>query len=408
MISDDQPYETQLDARAAALATRAVHAADDDAEPSLEAPIVVANAFRLGSADEAAAAFRGDSDALVYGRWGNPTVAHLERIIAALEGTEACAATASGMAAITGTMLASCESGAHVVAPHAMYGESARLLRERLPKLGITTTFVDGTPAAYEAALRKETRILYVETPANPTLAIVDLAAIVALARARGITTICDNTFATPFSQSPHALGCDIVIHSMTKALGGHGDVVAGAVCGTKEIVDRIREYAIRGIGAPLQPLAAWLVARGARTFPLRQRQSCSTAARLAKRLSEHPGVTRVHHPSLPSHPGHATARAQMHAFGSLVAFELAPSSKNRDAKQRGKQFVSALSIITHAVSLGDVRSLLSHPASTTHASMPADVRERAGVTDGLLRLSVGIESEADLWQELETALEKT
>jgi methionine-gamma-lyase len=288
-----------------------------------------------------------------------------------------------------------------------MYGESARLLRERLPKLGITTTFVEGTPAAYEAALRPETRLVYIETPANPTLAIVDIVAIVALARARGITTVCDNTFATPFAQSPHALGVDVVIHSMTKALGGHGDVVAGAVCGRAETIDRIRELAVRGLGAPLQPLAAYLVARGARTFPLRQRQSCATAARLAARLAKHSGVARVHHPSLPSHPGHAKAREQMHAYGSLVAFELA-ETKERPARERGKRFVRALEMIAHAVSLGDVRSLLSHPASTTHASMPAADRARAGVSDGLLRLSVGIESEADLWRDLENALEKS
>jgi methionine-gamma-lyase len=399
MIHD---YEKQLADRAAALATRAIHAGEDPEELALESPIVLANAFRLGSADEAAAAFRGDSDAPVYGRWGNPTVDRLEALIAALEEAQACAVTASGMAAITGTILSLCESGAHVVAPQAMYGESARLLRERLPKLGITTTFVQGD---YASAIRPETRVLYVETPANPTLAITDIAAVVALARSsagtqRTIRVVCDNTFATPFAQSPLTFGVDVVIHSMTKALGGHGDVVAGAACGKKEIVDRIRELAVRGLGAPLAPLGAYLVARGARTFPLRMRQSCSTAAKLARKLEAHPRVAKVHHPSLPSHPGHEKAREQMHAFGSLVAFEL-------ESLEHGKRFVSALEIISHAVSLGDVRSLLSHPASTTHASMPAADRARAGVSDGLLRLSVGIEGEDDLWRDLENALEK-
>lgn len=401
------PYEAELDGRAATLATRAVHAGEDLDQLPLEEPIVMANAFRLGSADEAAAAFRGDSDAPVYGRWGNPTVRHLESIIAALEDAEACAVTASGMAAITGTLLALCDSGAHVIAPRAMYGESARLLRERLPRLGLTTTFIEGDANAYEAALRPETRVLYIETPANPTLAIVDIAAIAALGRARGITTICDNTFATPFSQSPLTLGVDVVVHSMTKALGGHGDVVAGAVCGRAAIVDRIRELVVRGLGAPLQPLAAYLVARGARTFPLRQRQSCLTAARIASKLAEHPGVAHVHHPSLETHPGHELARAQMHAYGSLLAFELA-ARNDRTPHLRAKQFVSSLEIVSHAVSLGDVRSLVSHPASTTHASMPAADRVKTGIRDGLLRLSVGIEAEADLWRDLERALAKT
>jgi cystathionine beta-lyase/cystathionine gamma-synthase len=285
-----------------------------------------------------------------------------------------------------------------------MYAESARLLRERLPRFGIETTFVDaagGGAAAYEDALRPSTRILYVETPANPNLAVTDVAAVVALARARGIATVADNTFATPFAQNPHALGVDVVVHSMTKALGGHGDAIGGCVCGRRSDVARIRDLVVKGFGGVISPLTAFLVARGLRTFALRQRQQCATTAALARRLAEHPRVAVVHHPSLPSHPGHALATQQMHAYGALLSFEL----RGADPLAAGRRVLERVRTITHAVSLGDVRSLLVHPASTTHSTMPADARAAANIADGLLRLSVGIESEGDLWRDLEGAL---
>lgn len=399
-------YERQLEARAAALATVCVHAgeAKDAATPGrpLDVPIVLSSAFGFASADEAAGAFKGQNDAYIYGRWGNPTVEALEAKLAALEGTEAACATASGMAAVSGSALALCAQGDHVVAPRSMYAESARLLRERLPRLGIETTFVDATePGAYERALRPTTRLLYIETPANPNLAVADIRAVVSLARARGIATLADNTFATPFAQNPCALGVDVVVHSMTKALAGHGDVIAGCVCGKRETVARIQEAVVKGFGGVLSPLSAFLVARGLRTFALRQRQQCSSAAVLAARLAQHPRVAVVHHPSLPSHPGHALARAQMHAFGSLLSFELSGPG----AIDAGKRVLEGVRTITHAVSLGDVRSLMVHPASTTHSSMPPEARAAANISDGLLRLSVGIESTEDLWTDLERAL---
>lgn len=399
-------YERQLDARAAALATTCVHAGDakDPGTGALDVPIVLSSAFGFASADEAAAAFKGENDAYIYGRWANPTVEALEAKLAALEGTETACATASGMAAVSGAALALCAQGEHIVAPRSMYAESARLLRERLPRLGIETTFVDATePGAYERALQPTTRLLYIETPANPNLAIADIRAIVALARARGIATIADNTFATPFAQNPCTLGVDVVVHSMTKALAGHGDVIAGCVCGNRETVARIRDVVVKGFGGVLSPLSAFLVARGLRTFALRQRQQCASAAMLASRLATHPRVAVVHHPSLPSHPGHALAREQMHAFGALLSFELGGPG----AIDAGKRVLEGVRTITHAVSLGDVRSLLVHPASTTHSTMPPEARAAANITDGLLRLSVGIESAEDLWNDLEGALAK-
>ena len=406
MIADSPSYEAQLDARAAALATVCVHAGDepDPTTRALDVPIVLSSAFGFGSAAEAAAAFEGKNDAYIYGRWGNPTVEALEAKLAALEGTEDCCVTASGMAAASGSVLATCAHGDHVVAPRSMYAESARLLRERLPRFGIETTFVDATePGAYERALRPSTKLLYIETPANPNLAVADVATIVALARSRGITTLADNTFATPFAQTPHALGVDLVVHSMTKALGGHGDAIGGCVCGPRERVARVRDLVVKGFGGVISPFTAFLVARGVRTFALRQRQQCATAATLASRLAAHPRIAAVHHPSLPSHPGHTLAKKQMHAYGALLSFELKVEASQ--AIDAGRRVLEGVRTITHAVSLGDVRSLLVHPASTTHSTMPREARLAANIADGLLRLSVGIEGAEDLWRDLEQAL---
>jgi methionine-gamma-lyase len=406
------PYEACLDARAAALTTLCVHAGEhpDASTGSLDVPIVLSSAFAFRSADEAAGAFQGTNDAYIYGRWGNPTVEALETKLAALEGTEAACATASGMAAVSGTVMALCGTGDHIVAPRSMYAESARLLRERLPRFGVETTFVEAAKngaAGYEAALRPNTRLLYIETPANPNLAVADIAAIVALAHRRGLVTVADNTFATPFAQTPHSLGVDLVVHSMTKALGGHGDAVGGCVCGRHADVARVRDLIVKGMGGILSPFTAYLVARGLRTFALRQRQQCATAATLAARLAAHPRVELVHHPSLASHPGHTLAARQMHAYGALLSFELhaGQGGGRLSALDAGRRVLESVRTITHAVSLGDVRSLLVHPASTTHSTMPPEARAAANISDGLLRLSVGIEGAEDLWRDLERAL---
>jgi methionine-gamma-lyase len=407
VIDPHTPYPDLLAVRAAALATACVHAGEspDPTTGALDTPIVLSSAFGFESAEDAAGAFRKENDAYIYGRWGNPTVEALERKLAALEGAEAAAATASGMAAISGAILSLCESGSHVVAPRAMYAESARLLRDRLPRLGITTTFVDALDeGAYARAITPATRVLYIETPSNPVLGITDIESVVGLAKAHGLVTIADNTFATPFAQTPLSLGVDIVVHSMTKALGGHGDAIGGAICGAHSLVDRAKDLVVKGFGGVISPFTAYLVARGLRTFALRQRQACETAAALATRLSDHPRVERVHHPSLPTHLGHARARMQMHAYGSLLSFELSATAQ-ASALDGGRRVLDGVRTITHAVSLGDVRSLLTHPASTTHSTMPREDRERGGITDGLLRLSVGLESEADLWADLARAM---
>jgi methionine-gamma-lyase len=388
-------YEARRWTRANALTTLSVHAGEDPNEwRALATPIVLASAFSFDDAAHAAAAFRHENDAYIYGRWGNPTVEALEAKVAALENGRAACASASGMAAISGTLLSICEAGSHIVAPRSMYGESARLLRERLPRLGIETTFVDTpTPEAYAAAATKATRVFYIETPSNPTLAVADVPGIVALARDRGATTIADNTFATPFCQTPLDLGVDLVVHSMTKALGGHGDAIGGVVVGDEARVARARDTIVKGFGGIMSPLGAYLVARGIVTFALRQRQACGTAARIASTLAAHPNVARVFHPSLA--PERAT---HMHAYGSLLSFDVASLERARGVLER-------VELVTHAVSLGDARSLITHPAATTHASMPEGERARAGITDGLLRLSVGLESPDDLERDLLAAL---
>ncbi len=409
-IPTDVPYDAHLRARSEALATLAVHAGDerDPTSRALEAPLVLASAYAFDDAAHAAGAFSGANDAYIYGRWKNPTVAQLEAKLAALEGTAAACATASGMAAVSGALLALCDTGAHIVAPRAMYAESARLLRERLPRFGITTTFVDATdPGAYAAARRPETRVFYIETPSNPNLRVADIASIVRDARASGVLTLADNTFATPFAQTPHALGVDLVVHSLTKGLGGHGDAIGGVVCGSAELVARVRDFSVKGLGGVLAPFNALLVSRGLRTFALRMEQANRTAAALARVLASTDGVAKVHHPSLEGHPGHALARSQMHAFGALLSFELAPSggSAGRSALERGRRVLEGVRLVSHAVSLGDARSLLTHPASTTHSTMPRTDREAAGIGDGLLRLSVGLESSAELGADLQRAI---
>ncbi len=390
-----------------AIGTRAVHAGEaiDDQSAltqarALEPPLVLSSAYNLGTAEQAAAAFRGENELYIYGRWRNPSVEALERKLADLESAEAAVATASGMAAVTGALLSSLRAGDHVVAPWSCYGETSRLLREHLPKFGIETTFVDGSQVeAYAAALQANTRLLYAETPSNPVLKICDLEGLAVLAHRQGAQLVCDNTFATPIHQRPIELGADIVLHSMTKALGGHGDAIGGVICGTRSRVHEASELVVKGFGGVLAPFNAFLIARGVRTLSLRQRAASASALELAHWLGRHPAVSHVHYPGLESHPGHPVAARQMEGFGALLSFEL------RSGLEAGKRVLESVELIEHAVSLGDVRSLITHPASTTASTMPADTRRRADISDGLLRLSVGIEAIEDLRQDLAQAL---
>lgn len=380
--------------------TLAVHAGDapDDAHGALDPPVVLSSAYAFQSAEDAATRF-AEGSGYVYSRWRNPTVTALEAKVAALEEAPAAVALASGMAAVSAAIGSTVRAGDHVVAATSLYAETTRLLRDQLPRNGVEVTFVDATESeALAAAIRPTTRAVYLETPANPTLAITDLAA--AREAIGGLTMIVDSTFATPYHQRPLALGADLVVHSATKALCGHGDAVGGVVAGDAERVDEARKLGVRTAGAALSPFAAMLIARGARTLGLRMQRASASALELATRLEAHPAIARVLYPGLASHPGHAVATRQMrNGFGALIAFEveggLAAASRCYDRVE----------VITRAVSLGDVRSLITHAASTTHASLSPDERRGAGIGDGLMRLSVGVEDVEDLYEDLERGL---
>jgi len=383
--------------------TEAVHAGDepDPTTGALEPPIVLSNAYAFPDAARTAAEFAGEADGFIYSRWRNPSVEAFERKMAALEGAEAAVALASGMAAVYGALTARVGAGDHVVAARSVYAETARMMRERLSRFDIEVTHADATDlSALEAAWRPSTRAVWIETPANPVLTITDIAAVSELARSRGALCIVDSTFATPHHQQPLAHGADLVVHSATKGIGGHGDAIGGVVAGAAELVREVRVQTVRGAGAAMSPFTAWLLSRGARTLPLRAQRASDTAHELARRLEGDGRIERVFYPGLESHPQHPLAARQMrNGWGGLVAFEV------RGGVDGGRRLYDAVSLVTRAVSLGDVRTLLTHPASTTHASMPAEQRRAAGISDGLMRLSVGIEDVEDLWDDLHRAL---
>ncbi len=384
--------------------TRAVHAGEhpDPTTGAVVPPVHLSTTFAFPSAEAGAALFAGERPGYIYTRLGNPTVAVLEAKVADLEGGEAALATASGMAAIATVLLTLLGDGGHVVCTGALYSATYDLLARRLPAFGIRTTFVDATdPAAFARAITPETRLLYVETPGNPTLTLTDIAAVATVARQHGLPLVVDNTFATPYLQQPLALGADIVVHSATKYLSGHGDAVAGVVVGRRAFIAACREATLADFGGALSPLTAYLVLRGLPTLALRMERHCANAQRVAAYLSQHPKVAWVRYPGLPSHPQHALARRQMRGFGGMVCFELA------GGLAAGRALLNAVRLCTLAVSLGDVRTLITHPASTTHHQVPAERRRAMGITDGLVRLSVGIEDPDDIVADLEQALDR-
>ena len=363
-------------------------------------PIYQNSTFQFQSASECASACIDEESGYIYTRWGNPTQKALEQKIAALEGAEAALATASGMGAISTALLTALADGGHVVAMENLYSATFHLLNEDLAQMGVETTFVDATdPNKIESAIRPDTKIIYLESPTNPLLKLVDLAACAEIAKEHNITTIIDNTFATPCGQQPIALGIDIVLHSMTKYLSGNGAVIAGVIVGEKGFIERAQKGALRNFGAVISPFNAWLTLLGIPTLPLRFEKHCENALRVAAYLEEHPAVAWVRYPGLPSHPQHALAEGQMNGFGGMISIEL------KGGHATGEQLVNRLQICTLAVSLGDVRTLVCHPASTTHLLVPIEVRQQTGITDGLVRFSIGLENAEDIIADLDQAL---
>jgi cystathionine beta-lyase len=333
-----------------------------------------------------------------YARSGNPTRLALERTIAELEGGVRGFAFSSGMAAIS-TVFLLFSSGDHLVVSRDVYGGTYRVLTQVLSRLGISCTFVDTADLEQvEAAIRPETRGLFVETPSNPTLKVTDLAGVAAIARSRGLILIVDNTFLTPYYQTPLELGADIVVHSATKFLGGHSDVVAGLVVAKgEELAERIGALQ-NTVGAVLGVQDAWLLLRGMKTLKARMDVSARSAARIAEWLADHPAVRRVYYTGLPGHPGYRLQAKQARGNGAVLSFDVG-------SRERAMQVLKRVTLPLVAVSLGAVESILSHPATMSHASMPREERERRGITDGLLRLSVGLESAEDLIADLAEAL---
>ncbi len=391
-----------IDTEHVGVQTLAIHAgeAPDPTTGALVPPLTLATTFHLTSTEHGAALFSGKEEGYVYTRWANPSVSVLEKRVAALEGGQAALATASGMAAITTTLLAILQAGDHVVAAKAIYPSAYAVLDQDFSRYGIETTFVDATDIENVAdAIRPNTRAIYVETPGNPILALCDLQEIARLARAAGAVSICDNTFATPLNQQPLKLGIDIVIHAATKYLCGHGDAVGGMVVGKQDFIERARTHTLRYFGGILSPFNAYLITRGTATLPLRMRQHNENALAVAQFLEHHPAVARVAYPGLPSHPQHHIAKKQMRGFGGMISFEL------KGGLEAGARMMDRVRLCALATSLGDVRSLISHPATTSHVVVSREARLAQGVTDGLVRLSVGIENVEDIIADLDQAL---
>lgn len=383
--------------------TLAVHAGEDltNNHGSVSIPIYNSSVFAFSDADEGAAIHNYQKSGYFYGRLGNPTQSVLERAVAELENGEDAYALASGMAAVSAAILSNVKTGDHIVAPDSMYSTTTLFLKEISEKFGIETTFVDATKAEnYEGAIMENTKLFWLESPSNPLLKISDISAIAGIAKGKNIVSIIDNTFATPFNQKPLNLGTDLVIHSATKYFGGHSDLTAGLIAGKKDLVEQARHTIGKLYGGNIAPQVAWLVLRGIKTLALRMEKHNNNATAIANMLSAHHKVREVFYPGLKNHTNHEVAKKQMTGFGGMIAFDVGNI-------KTGKDLVNNVEICTLATSLGGVETIIQHSASMTHAALSTEERLKAGVTDGLIRLSVGIENADDLIADLENALRK-
>jgi methionine-gamma-lyase len=385
-----------------AVETLAVHAGIGKNEfRAAVPPIYQVSTFGFDSVQQGAALFAGERKGYIYSRMGNPTVEALERAVATLEGGHVALACGSGMAAIHTTLAALVKQGDHVVCSEAVYGPTATLVRSIMADFGIESSLVDTSDTeAVRRAMRPNTKVVYVETPCNPTLVITDLSAVAALAHEHGALLVVDNTFMSPILQRPFEFGADIVIHSLTKFLNGHADVVGGIIVLKDEQLYPQMRRALNHFGGVLSPIESFLVHRGIKTLALRMRRHCEVAQKIAVYLAAHPEVEWVRYPGLKNHPQYELSCRQSSGGGAVISFGL------RGGLEAGRSMMNAVKLWMLAVSLGGVESLIQHPASMTHASMGAEIREQAHITDGLVRLSVGIEDPDDLIADLEQALE--
>ena len=357
------------------------------------------SSYVFDSAAQAAARFSGEEIGNVYSRFTNPTVAAFQERLAVMEGAEACVATASGMSAILSVVMALCSAGDHVVASAGLFGATQQLLGTIMPRFGVQASFVSPTRvAAWEAAIRPETKLFFLETPSNPLTEIADIAALATLAHARGILLVVDNCFCTPILQRPLELGADLVVHSATKFLDGQGRVLGGAVCGARKLTEEVLKF-LRTAGPTLSAFNAWVLLKGLETLKIRLEAESAGALQLARWLEAHPKVARVYYPGLESHPQYELAKRQQKSGGAIVAFEV------EGGRENAWKIIDSCRLFSITTNLGDVKSTLTHPASTTHGRITPEQRATAGITDGLLRIAVGLEAVVDLQKDLEAGL---
>jgi O-succinylhomoserine sulfhydrylase len=357
--------------------------------------LYLTSSFVFDNAAQAAARFSGAEAGMVYGRFSNPTVAMMQERLAALEGAEGCIATASGMAAILSTVMALGKAGDHIVAARSIFGATQQLFGNIFSRFGVETTFVAGTePAAFRAALRPNTKLVFIETPSNPLTEVFDIAALAEVAHGAGALLAVDNCFCTPILQRPLDLGADLVIHSATKYLDGQGRVLGGAVCGRKALTEEVFKF-LRTAGPTLSPFNAWVILKGLETLNIRMRAQSANALDLAQRLEAHAKVARVYYPSLPSHPQHALAMGQQKTGGAIVSFEV------KGGRTEAWGVIDACRLLSITANLGDTKTTITHPASTTHGRISVEARAEAGISEGLLRLAVGLEAVDDIEADL-------
>ncbi len=387
--------------------TKAIHAGNirDKQYGALTMPIYQTSTFFFENCEQGGRRFAGEEEGYIYTRLGNPTTSVLESKVAALDNGEACVATGSGIGAISSCLWTIAGAGKHILADETLYGCTFAFLQHGMTRYGVEVTFINTADLeAVKANLKENTVCIYLETPANPNLKIADIAEISRLAHSYNpaIKVVCDNTFASPYLQRPLDLGADVVVYSATKYLNGHGDVIAGFVVGKADFIQEVRFFGLKDMtGAVLGPFESFLILRGLKTLEIRMQRHCANAKAVAEFLANHEKVEKVYFPGLESHPGHKIAKKQMHDFGAMISFEV------KGGKEAGMKFVNSLTLATIAVSLGDAETLIEHPASMTHSTYTEEELKGAGISAGLIRISIGLENVEDIIEDLKMGLEK-
>ncbi|MFJ7936699.1 trans-sulfuration enzyme family protein [Sporosarcina sp. NPDC096371] len=384
--------------------TSIIHSLDQENRHTgvISQSITPAVAYSFSNSENAAAVVLGEIEGTYYGRYGNPTTNELERQVAKLENGEAALGVSSGMAAISISLLAYLQNGDHVLVTKDVYGGTFSFLKNLAPRFGIGYDYIDCTDHdIVERSIKENTKVLYIETPSNPGLTVLDINGLSAIAKKNNLTLIIDNTFMTPYLQKPLEMGADVVVHSGTKYMNGHGDVIAGFIIGKQTEIAMMRKKIMGDLGQNLNAWESYLIMRGLKTLPVRMKRHCDNALAIAEFLEQHPAIKKVSYPGLASHPQHELAKRQMKAMGGIVSFEL------KGGLSSGQQFIDNLKLGLISFSLGDPETLVQHPASMTHSSIPSEERIKYGITDGLIRLSAGLEDSDDIIADLKQSLEK-